>query len=50
MAEPAARCGLSGGVLRSPAGVKIRDEGLVKNKAVYVALDLNPGDQLRNMP
>ena len=40
MAEPAARSGLSDRFLRRLA-VKIRDEGLVKNKAVYVALAFN---------
>src|ERR1700745_540514 len=40
MAEPAAGSGLSRGVLRRAAG-QDRDEGLVKNKAVYVALACN---------
>jgi putative transposase len=40
MAEPAAGSGLSRGVLRRAAG-QDRDEGLVKNKAVYVALAYN---------
>jgi putative transposase len=32
--------------IEANAQVKIRDEGLVKNKAVYVALALNPdGDK-----
>jgi hypothetical protein len=41
VAEPTARSGLSGRVFRRAAG-QIRDEGLVKNKAGYVALALNP--------
>ena len=28
-----------------PCGVKIRDEGTVKNKAIYVALGLNPSGE-----
>ena len=41
MAEPAARPSLSGGVFRRTASQN-RDEGLVQNKAVYVALALKP--------
>ena len=40
MAEPATRHGLSGGLLRA-LRVKIRDEGVVRNKAVYLALALD---------
>jgi putative transposase len=40
MAEPAAGSGLSRGVLRRAVG-QDRDEGLVKNKAVYFALAYN---------
>ena len=38
MAEPVAGRCLSGRVLRRAPPVKIRDEGLVRNKAVYLAL------------
>jgi hypothetical protein len=41
VANSSARPGLSGGVFDA-LRVKIRDEGMVKNKAVYVALALNP--------
>ena len=40
MAESGAGCGLSGGLFRR-AAVKIRDESVVKNKAVYLALSLD---------
>ena len=41
MAEPAARADVSAGLLRA-LRVKIRDEGLVRNKAVYIALGVSP--------
>lgn len=42
MANPSARPGLSGGAFLDALRVKIRDEGLVKSKAAYVALVFNP--------
>jgi putative transposase len=39
LAEPAVRASLPVGVLRRLAG-QIRDEGLVRNKAIHIALDV----------
>ena len=42
MAEPASGTDVSAGFLFDALRVKIRDEGLVRNKAVYVALGVTP--------
>ena len=42
MAEPAAGTYVSFGFFFDALRVKIRDEGLVRNKAVYVALGVTP--------
>ena len=42
MAEPASGTDVSAWFSSTRCGVKIRDEGLVRNKAVYVALGVTP--------